>query len=421
MNNLTRNSRFARWAALALGATIAGALVLAPGTAAAKVEGDTIVLGAAVSLTGKYSTNGKNTKDGYDLAVARINEMGGVKVGGKAYRLKIIYYDDESTSARGAQLAERLIGQDGVKFVLGPYSSGLTKAIAPVTEKYRIPMVEGNGADRSLFTQGYRYLFAVLNTSDYYLRAAVELAAEQAKKAGRDPASLKVAIAIENDDFSQDVRNGVAEDAAKYGMKVIIDDKLPPEINDMAPTLAKVKALKPDILVVSGHAKGAALAVKQVADMKVDVPMLALTHCDSAQIIEKFGKAAEHAVCASQWDRSLAYQDKWFGSAEDYAKRFAATFNYEPPYQAAESTASVLVYVDAIERAQSFDPEKVRDAIAATDLMTFYGPVKFDAAGRNIAKSMVLYQVQNGDFKVVAPSAWAQSRVIYPAPLWASR
>ncbi|MGH8713765.1 MAG: ABC transporter substrate-binding protein, partial [Casimicrobiaceae bacterium] len=203
---------------------------------AAAADDNTIVLGAAVSLTGKYSTNGKNTQDGYDLAVKRINEMGGVKVGGKSYKLKVIYYDDESTSARGAQLVERLINQDGVKYVLGPYSSGLTKAIAPVTEKYRVPMVEGNGADRDLFDKGYKYLFAVLNTSDYYLRSAINLAAEEAKKAGKDPKSLKVAIAVENDNFSKDVRDGVAEDAKRWGMKIIIDDKLPPEINDMAAT-----------------------------------------------------------------------------------------------------------------------------------------------------------------------------------------
>jgi branched-chain amino acid transport system substrate-binding protein len=389
--------------------------------AAAKVEGDTIVLGAAVSLTGKYATNGKNTQDGYMLAAKRINETGGVKVGGKAYQLKIIFYDDESTSARGAQLAERLISQDGVKFVLGPYSSGLTKAIAPVTEKYRIPMVEGNGADRSLFTQGYRYMFAVLNTSDYYLRAAINLAAEEAQRAGKSPKSLKLAIAIENDNFSQDVRDGVEEDAKRLGMQVVIDDKLPPELNDMSVTLAKVKALKPDILVVSGHEKGAALAVRQVAEMRIDVPMLALTHCDSAQIIEKFGKGAEFAVCGSQWDRSLGYKDRWFGTADQYARRFEQEFHYEAPYQAAESSAAVLAFAAAFERAGSFDTEKVREALAATDLMTFYGPLKFDQSGKNIAKSMVLYQVQDGKFKVVAPGKWASSKVIYPAPAWARR
>src|SRR6185437_13843312 len=133
------------------------ALAACPWIAAYAQQGDTIVLGAAVSLTGKYSTNGKNTKDGYDIAVQRINEMGGVKVGGKNYKLEVVYYDDESTPARGAQLVERLISQDGVKFVLGPYSSGLSKAIAPITEKYKIPMVEGNGADRDMFKLGYKY------------------------------------------------------------------------------------------------------------------------------------------------------------------------------------------------------------------------------------------------------------------------
>jgi len=405
---------------MAAGAVLAAAS-LAPATADAKVEGDTVILGAAVSITGKYSTNGKNTKDGYDLAVKVVNEKGGIKVGGKSYKLKIVYYDDESTPARGAQLAERLINQDGVKFLLGPYSSGLTKAIAPVTEKYRIPMVEGNGASRALFAQGYRYLFAVLSTSEQYLASAIALAAEKAEEAGRDPKTLKVALAFENDPFSQDVRAGVMDDANKFGMKIVIDDKLPPEINDMSATLTKVKALKPDILVVSGHAKGATLAVRQVSEMKVDVPMLAMTHCDSAQIAEKLGAAAEFALCASQWDRNLAYKDGWFGSAEDYAKLFEKTYNYAPPYQAAESTAAALTFVDAFQRAGSFDPDKVRDALAATDMQTFYGNVKFDPTGKNIAKPMVLYQVQQGEYKVVAPTKWAAAKLIHPTPPWSQR
>src|SRR5262245_17192418 len=143
-------NRAATWGAAVI------ACAFATSGATAKVEGDTITLGAAISMTGKYSTNGKNTLDGYNLAIKRINEQGGIKVAGKSYKLAIKYYDDESTSARGAQLVERLISQDGIKFVLGPYSSGLTKAIAPVTEKYKIPMIEGNGADRDLFTNGYR-------------------------------------------------------------------------------------------------------------------------------------------------------------------------------------------------------------------------------------------------------------------------
>ena len=404
-----------------LAAGCAAAVISAGVAASAAAADDTIVLGAAVSLTGKYSTNGKNTKDGYDLAVKTINDKGGVKVGGKEYKLKVVYYDDESTSARGAQLVERLIDQDHVNFVLGPYSSPLTKAIAPVTEKYKIPMVEGNGADRGLFKQGYKYLFAVLNTSDYYLRAAVTILAEEAKKAGRDPKTLKIGIAIENDNFSQDVRDGVIEDAKKYGMQVVIDDKLPADLNDMTATLTKVKALKPDALFISGHEKGAVLGIREVAAQKVYVPMLALTHCDSAEITKKFGKDSDYAFCGSQWDASMTYTDHWFGNSKNYAELFKAAYKYDPPYQAAESTASVEVFADAIARAGSLDKEKVRDALAKTDLMTFYGPVKFDETGKNVAKSMVMYQVQHEDYVVVAPSKWAEGKPIYPAPPWDKR
>ena len=405
--------------ALVFGVAAVGLIIAGP--VGAKVEGDTIVFGSAVSFTGKYSTNGKHTKNGYDLAAKRINEMGGVKVGNKKYKIKIQYYDDESTPARAGQLAERLIKQDGIKFILGPYGSGPTKGMAPITEKHKIPMVEGNGASRSLFNKGYKYLFAVLSTSEKYLAESINLLAEQFKKAGRDPSSAKVAIAVENDPFSMDIRAGVLDDAKRWGMKVIIDDKLPKELTDMTATLTKVKALKPDLLVVSGHSKGAALAVRQTSQMKVDVPMLALTHCEAADVIGKFGGDANYTLCATQWAETMTYKDKWFGFAGDYAVTFKKAYGYMPPYQAAESTASVLVYVDAIERAGSFDTKKVRDALAATKLETFYGNIDFDDTGKNIAKPMVLRQVQKGKLVPVAPSKFAGGQVIFPKPKWATR
>jgi branched-chain amino acid transport system substrate-binding protein len=389
--------------------------------AKAKVEGDTIIFGAAVSFTGKYSTNGKHTKNGYELAVKRINEMGGIFVDGKTYKIKIKYYDDESTPARSGQLADRLIKQDKIKFILGPYGSGPTKAIAPITEKYKIPMVEGNGASRSLFNKGYKYLFAVLSTSEQYLAESINLLAEQFKKAGKDPSSAKVAIAVENDPFSMDIRAGVLDDARRWGMKVIIDDKLPKELTDMTATLTKVKALKPDILVVSGHSKGAALAVRQTSQMKVDVPMLAITHCEAADVIGKFGGDANYTLCATQWAETMTYRDKWFGFAGEYAELFKEIYGYMPPYQAAESTAAVLVYIDALERARSFDTEKVRDALAATNLLTFYGWIDFDDTGKNIAKPMVLRQIQKGKLIPVAPSRFAAGELIYPKPKWRDR
>ncbi|MBC8258196.1 MAG: amino acid ABC transporter substrate-binding protein [SAR324 cluster bacterium] len=400
---------------------LSGIFLACSSIAFAKVTGDTITLGAAVSLTGKYSTNGKHTKNGYELAKNKLNAAGGVKVGGKSYKLDIIYYDDESTPARAAQLAERLIKQDGVKFMLGPYSSGLTKAIAPVTEKYKIPMVEANGASRSLFTKGYRYMFAILTSADQYLASAVDLAAAAAEAKGKSASSLKVAMIFENDPFSQDVRLGVVEAYKNHGMKAVVDDKLPKNIDDMSASLAKVKATRPDILIVSGHSKGAATAIRQISQMRVDVPMLAMTHCDSAGYKEKFGDAAEYTLCAAQWHKSLSYSDSLFGSAADYAVTFKGVYNYDPPYQAAESSAALQVWKDAFERAQSFDTDKLRDALAVTKMQTFYGNISFDSTGKNLGKPMVLFQVLDGKYKVVSPPKWASTKLVHPRPKWSER
>ncbi|MDF1792513.1 MAG: amino acid ABC transporter substrate-binding protein [Thalassobaculaceae bacterium] len=399
-------------------AAVAGVAALGlAATAEAKVEGDTIILGSAISLTGKYATNGIHAQKGYEFAVDKINAAGGVTVDGKSYKLKVTYYDDESTPARGAQLAERLINQDGVKYMLGPYSSGLTKAIAPVTEKYKIPMVEAEGASRSLFTQGYKYLFAVLSTSEQYLASSIALAAEVAEKQGKKASDVKIAMAFENDPFSLDVRAGVVDDAKKYGMNIVIDDKLPRDLSDMTSTLTKVKALKPDLLLVSGHSKGAATAGRQIQEMKIDTPMIAMTHCEAADVVGKYGAGAtEGLLCPTQWSETLSYKDDLMGSAAQYHSDFQKTYpEYKTvPYQTAQATAAVMVWADAFERANSFDTDKLRDALAATDMMTFYGGIKFSEAGNNVAKPMVLRQIQDGEYLVVAPSKWAAAELRHP-------
>ena len=377
-----------------------------------------LTLGSAISLTGKYATNGIHAKNGYEFAIKKIDEAGGVKVGDKCYNFKVIYYDDESKGDRGATLAERLINQDKVQYMLGPYSSGLTKAIAPVTEKYKIPMVEAEGASRSLFNKGYKYLFAVLSTSEQYLASAITLAAEKAEESGKSPSSVKVAVAVENDPFSLDIRAGVLEDAKRLGMKPVIDEKLPRDLSDMSAILTKVKLLKPDVLVVSGHSKGAATAVRQISEQNIKVPMIAMTHCEAADVTGKFGDAANDILCSTQWAETLSYEDEIFGTAANYEQEFKAAYpeytDKKVPYQTAQASAAVYVFKDAFERAGTLDKEAVRDAIAATDLQTFYGGIKFSDAGNNIAKPMVLRQIQKGEYNVVAPSAFASHKLNWP-------
>ena len=374
------------------------------GTASARVDGDTITLGSALSLTGKYATNGLHTQRGYDFAVDRINATGGVMVGGKSYKLTVKYYDDESTPARGAQLVERLIQQDGVDYMLGPYSSGMTKAMAPVSEKFGVPMIEAEGASRSLFTQGYKYLFAVLSTTDLYLPGAVHFAADQKKSIGASPSDAKVAMAFEGDPFSMDIRAGLIELINDYGMDIIIDDQLPADLSDMSTTLVKVKAKKPDILIVSGHSKGAATAARQIDEMKINVPIIALTHCEAAKVHEKFPNASTGFLCPTQWTPNIDKKDPMFGSAAKWNADFIEAHpSYSSvPYQSAQASAAVYVWKEAFEAANSFDKDTVRDAIAGVEMETFYGDVKFGPDGNNIAKPMFLRQIgSDGSYNLV--------------------
>ena len=398
-----------------LGASISCAL-LSVGIGTALWADERILFGSALSLTGKFAANGTHSKNGYDLAIQRINEKGGVRIGDTTYRLDVRYYDDESKPARSSELVERLIRNDGVSFILGPYGSGLTRAASPVVERHRVPMVKANGAARDIFSRGYRYIFAVLSTSEQYLTQALDLAIEYAEKLGKAPDELTLAIATDEGPFAESLRASVLEDAKERGVNLVVDDRLPPDLDDMSMTLNKVQVLKPDVLVVSGHTKGALTAVQQIEALRVNVPMIALTHCDSAQVEKKFAKAASHIFCAKQWHRSLKHEGDLFGSAEDFAQSFETVYGYDPPYQAAQSAAAVYVFTDALSRAQSLDPEKVRDALAATDLKTFYGPIKFDDKGRNIAKGMILTQIIDGNYVVVSPDEWAEQEPVIPRP-----
>tara|TARA_A100001011_G_C14109123_1_gene756142 strand:- start:209 stop:988 length:780 start_codon:yes stop_codon:yes gene_type:complete len=256
----------------------------------------------------------------------------------------------------------------------------------------------------------------VLSPANQYLEVAIDLAVE---KNGGKP--VTVAMAFEQDPFSQDVRFGVLEAIERTESKKVIDDKLHNELNDMAETLVKVKAFEPDVLVVSGHKRGALTAIRQISEMKVDVPMLAMTHCDAATLSKQYGKKSEYTLCASQWHKTLTYKDEFFIDSMTYDADFKKEFGYAPPYQAAQSSAALLVFKDAFERANSFDKDKVRDALADTNIQTFYGNIKFSKSGENVAKPMVLLQVicdsgGNCVNKVVAPTKWTSNKLIHPIP-----
>ncbi|MEO1723972.1 MAG: ABC transporter substrate-binding protein, partial [Pseudomonadota bacterium] len=133
-----------------------------------------------------------------------------------------------------------------------------------------------------------------------------------------------------------------------------------------------------------------------------------------------FGDFAENVLCSTQWAETLSYEDPLFGSAAEYETEFKQAYpeyaEKTVPYQVAQASAAVYVFKDSFERAGTLDKEALRDAIAATDLPTFYGPIKFSEAGNNIAKPMVLRQIQSGAYNVVAPPKYASHDIVWPRP-----
>ncbi|MGW8186434.1 MAG: ABC transporter substrate-binding protein [Desulfobacterales bacterium] len=135
------------------------AAILVFGSPVSASDKSSIELGCAISFTGDQSRSGKLYRDSYDMAVDRINDQGGVKVGGKTYKLKIVYFDDKSDPTESSRLVEKLISEDKVAFLLGPYSSGITIPDSIVAQRYRVPMIEG-GEHRARYSAGATNTFS---------------------------------------------------------------------------------------------------------------------------------------------------------------------------------------------------------------------------------------------------------------------
>ncbi len=393
-------------------AALLAMVCLAGGKASqAKVVGDTIYLGAVLSFSGKYRVGGTNTYNGYEFAIERINANGGISVWGKTYELKIQYVDDRSDPVEARRQAERLIVEDGIKFMLGPYSSEMTKAVASMTEYYKIPMVEAEGAARDLFNRDYRYIFGLLSTCEHYMEMVIDLAVRKERATGRRPSDLTLAIAVQNERFSLCVRAAVVYRAKKDGIEIVLDERLPNRITDMKNVLTEVASKAPDIFIVSGHSIGAEITVRHKGEVGLHVPYIGITHCEAGEIVTKSPQAAEGIYCPAQWGPELPYKDDLFGTALDFSNEMKAKhpnrYSVEVPYQAASAAAAVLVWKDAFERANDpdFEPEELRDALANTDLKTFYGRLKFEPTGQidSEFKPMILRQIRGGQFVIVNP------------------
>lgn len=378
----------------------------------------TIVFGAALAATGRDAREGVLTKEGYEFWKDYVNAHGGIKTGGKTYKVEIQYADDETNAQTSAKLVEKFINQDHVNFILGPYGSATSFASAAVTERYKVPMVEGNGSSEKIFSQGFKYIFAVLSPAKRYLEGVIDMALHQKIK------PKTVAIVAANDLFSTEVASGAAAYATSHGMTVVYNNKYPADTTDVSSIVSAIKAANPDLILNGGHLQDALLLQKSFKEQNVLAKAYAYSvGPDTPDFRKALGNDANYVFGGTQWSPTAKYRGApgFISTSLAYSKEFEKKYGHVPDYHNAESSATCLAFQYAIQNAGSLDPQKVRDALAALNVVTFYGILKFDDRGINVYKPMAVNQIQKGNLVTVWPSAVQNAQPAYPAPDWSKR
>jgi branched-chain amino acid transport system substrate-binding protein len=140
--------------------------VFALGVSQGLAADNVIKFGCAISLSGVFAHEGKLQKDGLDLWVETVNRTGGINVGKEKYKVEVVYYDDKSDTMTSTKLVEKLITDDKIKFIFGPFGSGATFATGAIAEKYKVIMIAPMGSSPEIYERGYKYLFGVVRTMD---------------------------------------------------------------------------------------------------------------------------------------------------------------------------------------------------------------------------------------------------------------
>lgn len=371
--------------------------------AAVVVPPKAIRIGASLSLTGRYDRTGKEEQNGYKLWEEQINAKGGVL----GRKVELIIYDDKSDPETAAKLYEKLITEDKVDLILGPYSSPVTLPASTVTEKYKYPMIAAGASETGIWTRGYKYVFGIYTLAPFYLDGAIDLAKKQGYKT--------VAAVNENSAFAKDAIKSAKEKAKAAGMTVVFEEEYGRDVKDLSPMLTKIKALNPDMLLGGTYGEDATLLVRQSKDLNWTPKIMALTVGPALPDFNATLKAdADYIYGATQWEPGLK-------GVTDFVNAYKAKYGYEPGYHAAGGYAAAQLLQQAIEKIKAVDNEKLRDTLATMEATTIYGAYKVDATGAQTAKPSYLVQWQKGKRVLVWPDSVAEAQPVLPMPAWNAR
>jgi branched-chain amino acid transport system substrate-binding protein len=375
-----------------------------------------ITVGFTVSKTGALNVDSLEQYRGFELWRDQVNAAGGIKAGGKTYKIQFASYDDESNTKRVQQLYSRLILQDKADFLFSPYSSSLTATAAVVTEQYGKVMLTTGAAEEKTYKLGNKYLFQMFAPAQHYLRIALDVLKTKDPKA-------PVAFVYEDAAFSVAVVTQAKEYAKQQGFNVVFSEAYAPATTDFSPILDKVIASKATVLLGGGHYADGSTLARQLQARKASLKMVTLLVApDSPQWVE-LGDAGVGVTVPSQWEPQVKVKPQFGPTVEKFDKDYHAKYNVEASYESAGGYAAGLVLQNAIEKAGSIESDKVAAALNSTDALTFYGRVKFATAanehGMQVGHSMVLAQwLKDKSGKPVKEVVWPveskSSNIKYP-------
>jgi branched-chain amino acid transport system substrate-binding protein len=383
---------------------------------------DRIRLGLPISLTGKYDVLGTRILQGARLWAEWANERGGihVKEAGKKLPVDVVWYDTESDKRTTVKLTEKLIKEDRVHFLLGPYGSSLTLASAPITEKYGKLMLSHSGASDKIWSQGYRYVIGVLTPSSHYYKSTMEMLATL------QPSIKTLALITNNNPFNLSIRKGIMRWAKELGFEIVMDEVYQATPTDLPPILGQVKRESPDAILASSLFKDGALLAKQAAKLGVYTKFFALGSAPfSSEWWDEVGpKGARYTIATSQWEPMDAPDParfrNWFGprmTGSEFNAWYGKRWGKPTDFRGIQAFAAGLVVQWGIEQAGSLETDKVRLALNKMDIMTVYGRSMIDPnTGIQVGHNMLTVQWQEGKKVVVGPKDLAIGEIVYPIP-----
>ncbi|MGH2535464.1 MAG: amino acid ABC transporter substrate-binding protein [Thermomicrobiales bacterium] len=390
-------------------ATLLGAQqrAAAQGTPAAPPSGEPIRLGAAVSTTGSNGRTGLYQLEAYQLWEEQKNAAGGVL----GRPVEMIVYDDQSDPATGARLYERLLTEDNVDLILGPYASSVTQAVVQVTERAGQPMLAAGASAGDLWNRGYAYLFGVYSVAeDYFKDIILNIATEEGY--------TTAAIIYEDTLFPTSTAAGAAAHCDDAGIEVVINELYPQEATDVSSVLTRVRDADPDMLIGGSYLPDSVLIVRQSKDLEIN-PRLFAFSVGAAQpdFGESLGADAEFVLGPSMWEPEIETP----GNAE-FVAAYQAKFDRDPDYHSAAGYSACQVMEAAINTVGEIDLEAIREQLATMEMPTVLpGVYKVDENGKMTGHIPLTVQWQEGRKVLVAPADQQTGEIVLPTPAWDER